>query len=52
MDRAGTTGTDTAAKLGAGQLKMLADHPQQRRIRLTVKLDLMAVQIELHATLS
>jgi hypothetical protein len=41
---AGAAGRDPAAELGTGQLEMLAQHPQQRRV--AVDPDLLALTIE------
>ena len=38
MHRAGAAQADAAAEFGAGQLEMLANHPQKRRVAIGVDL--------------
>ena len=40
---------DAAAELGAGQAERIAQHPEQRRVRLDVDLMGLTVDLELHA---
>ncbi len=48
MDHAGAAQAGAAAELGAGELELLADHPQQRGLRRGVDLRRLAVDLELH----
>ena len=43
---AGAAGRDAAAELGAGQLEMLAQHPQQRRVAVHSHLFALTVEDE------
>jgi hypothetical protein len=35
MHRAGAAGRDAAAEFGSGELEVLAQHPQKRRVRVS-----------------
>src|SRR5271170_1480670 len=44
MHRAGAAGGDAAAEFGAGELEMLAQHPEQRRVRRGI--DFMPLSVD------
>src|ERR1700730_15963588 len=46
MDGAGAALRDPASVFGAGEAKILANHPQQRRVRITVELATRAIYVE------
>src|ERR1700686_3607053 len=46
MDGAGAALRDTASVLGAGQAELLADDPQQRRVRIAIEVAARAVDVE------
>src|SRR5258705_5912577 len=46
MDGAGAALSDTAAELRAGHAQRIAQHPKERRLRLDIDVDILAVDLE------
>src|SRR5262245_5317426 len=52
MDRTGAALRDAAAELRSGQTQLLANHPEQRRCRVDVHLARLAIDGELHHSIT
>jgi hypothetical protein len=48
MNRAGPAQRDAATVLRTGKAKVVAQHPQQRRIGLDIDADLLTVDLQIH----
>ena len=48
VHRASAAGGDTAAKFGAGEVELVAQHPQKRRGRVGISVGALAIDLEFH----
>jgi hypothetical protein len=48
MHRASATSGNAAAELGARHIQHIAQHPEQRHLRIDIDLDSLRIDIQLH----